>query len=51
MYQRDHSGETKKTLASYGMDSSFTKVDILNFEIVFIIDMASAHQKAHSEAD
>ena len=39
--------ETKKTQASHGMDSSF----ILNFEIIFIIDMAGAHQKPHLEAD
>ena len=48
--QRDHSGKTtwtKKTLASHGMDSSFKKVDLLNFEIVFIIDMAGAHQKPY----
>ena len=51
LYQGDHSGETKKTLTSHGMDLSFTKVDLLNFDIVFIVDMAGAHQKPHLEAD
>ena len=32
------------------MDSSSTKV-VISFEIVFIIDVAGAHQKPHSEAD